>query len=314
MYLRIAVTSACNLRCEYCAPAPKPEPASALLSARELADIVSVIHQSAPLSKVRLTGGEPLLRPDLIEIVSHLRQALPGAELCLTTNGTLLTLALANQLRAAGITRLNISLDTLDSAAFTQITGGGLLKETLRGISAAREAGIERVKLNAVLLRTGDIAGITELVDFAVQSSLELRFIELMPFPKAREMHQRAYLPAQEVVRLLTARYGDFREVRREGSATVYEFHAGTRLGRVGFITSVSRPFCATCDRLRLDSHGIIHSCLRGPQGFDIRTPYREGDLPRVVAHVRAALALKKTVPTPTPDQWPERSISDIGG
>lgn len=269
--LRISVTDACNIRCQYCMPA---EGATFLHQSRLLSfeHIERFVRIAADLGirKIRITGGEPLMRPRLSELIGRLSR-VPGVDdLAITTNGMLL----ADQLPAmvqAGLKRINISLDTLNEATFKQLARRDGLAKVLEGIAATQAFPELRVRLNALILREVNYADIVPLADFARSQHLPLRFIEFMPLDAERAWQQQRVVTGEELRRVLSEHYGPLRALPvRDASqpATDYEFADG--LGIVGFIDSVTRPFCGNCDRLRLTAEGRLRNCLFGHQEWDI--------------------------------------------
>jgi cyclic pyranopterin phosphate synthase len=273
--------------------------------------LVQAVGNVAPLAKVRLTGGEPLLRPGLDHLVADLREALPNStSLCLTTNGMLLP-GLAGKLKRAGLDSINISLDAPDQENLARATGGAARLDTVvRGVEAAREQGIARLKINAVLLRTVNGDRLERLVTLAAGLGCELRFIELMPLGVARGIYDRESLPAAEALDRIARRYPVVEALDRTGTATRYRLRLGE--GRdtiIGFITPVSDPFCGTCNRVRLDSRGRLLSCLRNERdGVDLATPLRQSR--DVTPLVREALESKSR----PQEGWPRRAMVAIGG
>jgi len=281
-YLRISVTDRCNYRCRYCMPPEGVEffAHQDILRYEELVRIARVAH-GLGLRRVRITGGEPLVRRDLVKFIAALRRELPGLEdLALTTNGALLA-PLARDLKTAGLDRVNISLDTLDPTKFRRLTRLGNLDDVLRGVEAAVREGLTPVKLNAVLMRgiNDDLEAVTALLRFAREHGATLRFIELMPIGAAETGSQQDYfVPASELIARLQAA-GLIRE--REpfsgqggGPAVYYRLPEG---GRLGFITALSDGFCDACTRLRLSAEGRLYPCLAAPDFIDLRGPLRRG-------------------------------------
>lgn len=277
--LRLGVTDRCDLRCAYCMPPEGVElaPRSALLSLERLAAVVDWLHRSYPLARIKLTGGEPLVRRGLVDLVRDLA-TLPGSpELSLTSNGTRLA-AHAAELAAVGLARVNISLDTLDPERFRQLTRGGSLADVLAGIAAARAAGLAPIKLNAVLHRSSWRDDVPALLDFAAAQRLRLRFLELMRTGTERAWCAAEAIPANEVLMWL--------ERHRDCELTQGHILAAggpepARTGRlrwrgaeleVGWILPVSRPFCADCDRFRLDPRGRLRRCLMDPVTLPLAT------------------------------------------
>ncbi len=311
IYLRLSICDECNLRCTYCRPAREHRLAVGRpgLDTDSLLRLVGWLDAEVELRKLRLTGGEPLLRPDVVEVVAALRQRLPRTELCLTTNGTRLV-ELAAGLRSAGLDRINVSLDTVDAEVYTALTRGGRLAAVLDGLAAARTAGFAPLKVNAVLLRSLAGAALERLVRWAAREAVELRFIELMPISVAAGMHRTEFLASSEVLAGLEQRFGRSELLAASATAQRHRLRVDGRELVVGFISSVSEPFCDRCDRLRLDSRGKLFACLRHPDWLDLAAPLRRGDeaevrqrLARVLAHKCAPECI-----------WPGRQMSAIGG
>jgi len=290
-YLRVSVTDRCNYRCVYCMPAGglSWQPKDEQLSSAEIIRLVQ-IFVGMGVQKVRLTGGEPTLRADLPALVEGLAR-LPGLrDLALSTNGHTLA-ALAPRLRAAGLHRVNISLDSLDPDRFRALTRGGDLARVLAGVDAALSAGLRPVKINAVLLRGHNDDEAPALVAWALERAphLELRFIEYMPF-EAR-WHQS--VPAAELRRALAPRFPlepDGPRGPLDGPAR--RFRVGPL--KVGFISPLSEHFCATCNRLRLGSDGHLRTCLAHEDTPSLRDLLRGGaDDAALAAAIRAMVAGK---------------------
>ncbi len=278
LYLRLSVTDHCNLRCRYCRPERDPsghaDPSTA--SDDEIFDIIRLIRGEYPIHKVRVTGGEPTLRKDLPRLVARLREEMPQVELALTTNGLLLA-PIAAELRRAGIDSINISIDTLDAAAFRRLTRGGSLAAVLAGLEAAHAAGYEKIRLNAVLMRNFNGGRLDELVSLAARYDCELRFIELMPYGEGAAIYDEEYLSGDEALESLQQSFTYLGAAPDSATAARHRFLVEGRERTVGFITTVSHPFCERCDRLRLDSHGRIYACMRTPVGVDLLGPLRPG-------------------------------------
>ncbi len=269
-YLRLSLTEACNFRCTYCLPDGyrKQAGAPAALSVAEIARLVGAFA-ALGLWKVRLTGGEPSLRPELLDIARAVAGTRGIRRLAMTTNGYRLA-ERARDYAAAGIGALNVSIDSLDTERFARITGHDRLEEVLEGVDAARTAGITAVKLNTVLMRGINDDELGAFMDFVGQNDLTLRFIELMRTNDNVPFFARHRLPGAEIAGQL-ARAG-WRPVAREagaGPATDYAHPSGR--GRIGIIAPYSRDFCASCNRLRVSSTGKLHLCLFGDHGSDLR-------------------------------------------
>ncbi len=274
--LRISVTDRCNIRCVYCMPEDVAFlPRTSLLSFEEIVRFVRVAA-GLGVDKVRLTGGEPLVRkglPVLVEMVA----AVEGIrDIGVTTNGILLA-PIARDLRSAGLARINVSLDTLDADRFLRLTRRTGLPEVIAGILAAKEAGFDPVKLNAVAIRGETEEDILPLAHFAREHGLELRFIEYMPLD-AGEWERSKVLPADEILDRLAGEFGPLSPVPNpdpRAPALDYEFADGR--GRIGLIASVTRPFCGNCNRVRLTADGKLRNCLFALDETDIRGMIRGG-------------------------------------
>jgi len=269
--LRISLTDRCNIRCFYCMPETGAEflPLRGLLSFEQILRFVSVVLPLG-IEKIRLTGGEPLLRPKLPDLIAGLSRLGGVRDLALTTNGVLLSGA-AEPLFQAGLRRLNVHLDTLDRERFRTITRRDELPRVLTGIDRAVAAGFHRVKLNAVAIKGLNEPDIVPLVRFARERNMEVRFIEFMPLDSQHLWGLERVLSADEMIEMLEREFGPLRPVPDadpRAPATEYRFEDGQR---VGFIASVSRPFCANCNRLRLTADGKLRYCLFAREETDIR-------------------------------------------
>ena len=262
--LRISVTEKCSLRCTYCMPEEglPAIPRSDLLTPAEIGRLVGIAARDLGVREVRFTGGEPLMRADLAEILAAARAAAPALPIALTTNGVGLDKRLP-ALLAAGLDRVNISLDTIDREHFARLTRRDRLPAVLAGIEAARDAGLDPVKVNAVLMREtlGDAA---ELLAWAVGAGVHLRFIEQMPLDADGVWSRDALVDAEELLAVLGTRFV-LEPIGRDDPASPAELWrvAGTD-ATVGIIASVTRAFCAECDRTRLTAEGAVASCLFG--------------------------------------------------
>jgi GTP 3',8-cyclase len=274
--LRISVTDRCNIRCVYCMPeAVRFLPRAELLSFEEIERFVRIAC-GVGVDKVRLTGGEPLVRRELPTLIAQLA-AIPGLrDIGLTTNGILLA-PQAQDLYDAGLRRINISLDTMDPAKFQQLTRRPGFEQVIEGIMAAKQAGIAPVKINAVAIRGVTEEDVLPLARFARQHGLELRFIEYMPLDAGHLWERNKVLFAADILELLREGIGPLVPAADQdprAPALDYEFADG---GRVGFIASVSRPFCQSCNRIRLTADGKLRNCLFSLAETDMRGLLRGG-------------------------------------
>lgn len=269
-YLRLSVTDLCNCRCVYCMGengVPRL-PHSAILSFEEIEEIVRAAV-SLGVTKVRLTGGEPLVRRGIDELVRRLRGIEGVEELAMTTNGARLA-EYAEALKEAGLDRLNVSLDTLDPEKFRRITRIGELRDTLDGLDAARRAGFEHIKLNTVLMGGVNDDEIAEIAALAKDGAFDVRFIELMPIGECTDWDRRRFLPAERVLEYLPK--GE--RVPSDGVAELWR-PAGFR-GTVGLIRPLSHRFCADCDRIRVTADGCLKPCLHSAREIPLRGKHGE--------------------------------------
>jgi cyclic pyranopterin phosphate synthase len=270
--LRISVTDRCNIRCFYCMPEHGGEftPISQLLSFPEILRFLSVVIPLG-IRKVRLTGGEPLLRPGMPDLISQI-SGMPGlTDIALTTNGVRLA-EMAKPLYDAGLRRLNVHLDTLNRERFSQITRRDDLPRVLAGLQAALDVGFPSIKLNAVAIRGVTEADVIPLARFARDRNLEIRYIEFMPLDDQHLWSRERVLLADEMIETLSSEFGPLTPVPDsdpQAPATEYQYADGR--GRVGFIASVSRPFCLNCNRLRLTADGKLRYCLFAREETDVR-------------------------------------------
>jgi cyclic pyranopterin phosphate synthase len=285
-YLRVSITDRCNERCTYCMPQELQEwvPREEILTFEETLRLMRIAAELG-VSKVRITGGEPLTRRDVIDFVKRIPE-IPGIRsIGLSTNGTLLAReiaphqTMADVLRAAGVESLNISLDTLDRAVYSQITGRDFHEQVLRGIDAAITAGFEQLKLNTVLMRSRNEDQLIPLIQFAGLRNLILRFIEMMPVSTTEVLDEGNFMSANEAKRIAESYFGTLIpevEFRTNGPATYYQIPG--RKQRIGFIGAMTNlHFCESCDKLRLTCDGKLRPCLGSYLEFDIMKPLRAG-------------------------------------
>ena len=294
--LRVSLTDKCNLRCTYCMPAeglpwlPKDE----LLTTPELLTLVEAAV-TAGITEVRLTGGEPLVRPDVVEIVSGIA-AMEGPqgrpEVLMTTNGLGLA-KIAPALKEAGLTRVNVSLDTLHPERFHEITRRDRFDDVVAGMAAAHEAGLRPVKVNSVLQRGINDDEVVDLTRWAVERGYELRFIEQMPLDAQHSWERTEMITGQEILASLRAEF-DLEELPGRGAAPAERFRIDGGPATVGVVASVTMPFCGSCDRLRLTADGQLRNCLFANGETDLRGPLRSGATEEEIhALVHECLALK---------------------
>jgi cyclic pyranopterin phosphate synthase len=319
--LRVSLTDRCNLRCAYCMP---PEgldwlPSADVLTDDEIVRLITVGVELLGITTVRLTGGEPLLRKNLELLVSDIAALSPVPEIALTTNGIGLA-ARAEKLAAAGLRRINVSLDTLDPEIFAKLSRRRRLSDVLDGIAAAREAGLQPVKINTVLLRGVNDHEAFDLLQWAMAERVQLRFIEQMPLDPQHGWKRDEMITAAEIKQQLGQHVDlieDPKDVLTRGSAPAELFRVAGTDYSVGIIASVTQPFCGACDRVRLTADGQIRNCLFARTESDLRTPLRSGASDAELAALWvAAVAGKKPghgINDPSFLQ-PDRPMSAIGG
>jgi GTP 3',8-cyclase len=316
--LRISVTDRCNIRCFYCMPIENVRfrPRNELLTFEEIARFVRVAARLG-VNKLRLTGGEPLVRSDLHVLVRELA-AVPGiTEIALTTNGMLLDEQAAG-LKAAGLMRLNISLDALNEETFEKIARAKGLKRVLDGIFAAQRAGFRKIRLNAVSIRGITEAEVVPLADFARQHGLELRFIEYMPLDAEQHWQHDQVLSGEEVRQIIEQYVGRLEPLPVDDpSQPATDFRYLDGRGRVGFINPVTQPFCGNCNRLRLTAEGQVRNCLFSTVEWDARAVMRGGgsddELSSLLQSCIGAKRAGHGIDTPE-FLRPERAMYQIGG
>lgn len=322
--LRVSVTDRCNLRCAYCMPADGLPwiPAPDLLTDQETMRLVRIAVTRLGVTQVRFTGGEPLLRQGLVEIIAATAALTPRPAISLTTNGIGLA-RLAAPLRAAGLDRVNISLDTLDPARFKALTRRDRLSDVLTGIAAAQTAGLNPVKLNAVIQRGANTRDILPLLDFALAHGYQLRYIEHMPLDSGHTWTHEGTVSAGEIRAEIETRYVLKPDPAHRGGAPAETYlipghHAADgRTARVGIIASVTEPFCAACERTRLTAEGTVRSCLFSHHETDLRTALRDGASDEDLAHSWAQAMRGKPAAHgigTSGFRQPQRTMSAIGG
>ena len=277
-YLRISITDRCNLRCVYCMPSEGIE----LRSHRDILTLeeISRVAEAAAavgISKIRLTGGEPLARlglPDLVQMIS----GTPGIDdISMTTNGTLLARH-ANELAAAGLNRVNVSLDTLRPERFRQITRRGTLADVWAGIKAAQRAGLNPIKLNVVVIRGLNENEVTDFAQMTLARPWHIRFIEIMPLGTNAAWAGDGYVPMTKVRKLIEDAFGPLEPVGGPaGNGPARYYRLAGAVGTLGFISPVSEHFCFSCNRLRLTADGKLRPCLLSDYEMDLRAPLRAG-------------------------------------
>ncbi|MBI5247613.1 MAG: GTP 3',8-cyclase MoaA [Elusimicrobia bacterium] len=318
-YLRLSVTDRCNLRCVYCLPevAPRFSPGADLLSDDEIVELVSAFARMG-VSKIRLTGGEPLVRPGLPGLVRRLSRIAGVNDLSLSTNGVLLG-GFAHELKAAGLSRVNISLDTLDPARFAKIARFGALNDVLSGIEAALDARLAPVKLNVVVakgMNDDEIGAFAALTD---KKPLHVRFIELMPMGETGFFSAERRVPLGDMLSQAAPLAPASPEERPLGHGPARYYRRPGASGTIGFISALSCGFCDACNRVRLSASGTLIPCLDGEEGVDLRTPLRaSAGVNTLMALIREAIRNKPgshdmVARLAAPDASP-RFMCSIGG
>jgi cyclic pyranopterin phosphate synthase len=316
--LRVSLTDRCNLRCTYCMPEqglawlPKPT----LLTDDEVAALVRIAVEQLGVTEVRFTGGEPLLRPGIVAIVEQAARLNPRPKLSVTTNGIGLS-RLAGALAAAGLDRVNVSLDTLRPDRFEELTRRDRIEDVFAGLRAADEAGLRPVKLNAVLMRGINDDEAVPLLHFAVEHGYELRFIEQMPLDAQHAWRREDMVTQAEILAALRQEFTLTDDPGERGAAPAETYIVDNGPVKVGVIASVTQPFCGACDRTRLTADGQVRNCLFSQEETDLRGLLRDGAADEVIAKAwRVAMWGKRAghgIDDPTFLQ-PARPMSAIGG
>lgn len=275
-YLRISLTDACNLRCVYCMPENMTfRPRHELMTDEEILYLVRV-GASLGVNKIRLTGGEPTIRPNLVELVRGIAQTPGITDLAMTTNGILLD-KLAKPLAEAGLRRVNISVDTLDADKFHKITRWGHIDDLWRGIRAAEEAGMTPIKLNSVVVRDFNEVDMIDLARLTLENDWDVRFIEMMPFGEISDFQQSNVVTFQEMRARVESVFGPLEEAGYDFVDPSRPFRIAGAMGTLGFISSVTEPFCQGCGRVRLTADGKLRLCLLRDDEVDLLSVLRQG-------------------------------------
>jgi cyclic pyranopterin phosphate synthase len=277
-YLRVSVTDRCNLHCTYCRPKEgiSLKGHEDILRYEEIIRVICVAVKMG-LIKVRLTGGEPLVRRGFVDFLASLKGINGLMDISLTTNGILLE-EFAERIYQAGVRRINISLDSLNKDKYARITNGGDLNAVLRGIAKTEEAGFSPIKINTVAIKGFNDDEVLAFARLAADKPFQVRFIELMPLGQANLAHGKDYLPAAELMRSISAHF-ELEQIadkknKSDGPAKIYKIKGGR--GEIGFINPVSSHFCATCNRLRLTADGKLLLCLLNKEEIDLKKALRE--------------------------------------
>ncbi|RCS54514.1 GTP 3',8-cyclase MoaA [Bremerella cremea] len=316
--LRVSVTDRCNIRCFYCMPLEniRFKARAELLTFEEIARVVRVAALHG-VRKLRLTGGEPLVRSNLPELIRLLREIGGIEEVALTTNGILLA-EQAEALKQAGLSRVNISLDSLNEEIFQQITRRAGVERVLAGIAAAQKVGFAEIRLNTVAIRHLTEGEIVPLANFARENDLHLRFIEFMPLDADKAWHTDQVLSGRQLREIISRDVAPLVEIDRldkSQPATDYAYADGKQ--RVGFINSVTEPFCGSCNRLRMTAEGQLRNCLFGTTEWDARQILRSGGSDHELAKLLSdcVRAKKASHGMDSPEFVPpERAMYQIGG
>jgi cyclic pyranopterin phosphate synthase len=323
-YLRVSITDRCNERCSYCMPQELQEwlPRQEILTYEETLRLIRIAAELG-VSKVRITGGEPLTRRDVINFIQRIPEIAGIKSIGLSTNGTLLSREIspgkimAGALRSAGVQSVNISLDTLDREVYSQITGRDFHEEVLRGVNAAIAAGFDQIKLNTVLMRGRNEDQLIPLTEFAGTRGLILRFIEMMPVSTTDVLDEHNFMSVFEAKKLIESCYGNLipeTEFRTNGPATYYQIPGhGQRIGFIGAMTNLH--FCESCNKLRLTCDGKLRPCLGSYLEFDIMKPLRAGASDEKLRQFFLGVVERKPAQHDFRDNYqPNRKMIAIGG
>jgi GTP 3',8-cyclase len=316
--VRVSVTDKCNFRCTYCMPAEGLEwlGREEILTFEEIARLIDVLARLG-VDEVRLTGGEPLVRRDLPVLVGLLAQVEGVRDLSLTTNGILLD-RLAGPLVAAGLRRINVSLDSLNHVRFAEITRRDALDAVLRGLEAAeRHPQLSPIKVNCVAVKGFTETEVPALADLARRKPYVVRFIEFMPLDADEAWREDDVLTGAEIRGLVEEHYGPLVELPAKSSSTARRFRFADGVGELGFVNPVSEPFCSSCDRIRITADGQLRTCLFSRREWDLKTPLRDGssdeELIRFIRFAVRHKELKHRINDPGFVRA-SRSMSQIGG
>ncbi len=314
-YLRISLTDRCNLRCIYCMPEQGTEfrPSAHLLADDELLRLVHIFAR-LDFDRIRLTGGEPTVRPNLVSIVERMARTPGIREVAMTTNAMLLE-KYAEPLAQAGLKRVNISMDTLDAEQFTQMTRFGRLDTVWRGIFAAERAGLTPIKLNSVIVRGYNENEIVDLARLTLDRPWDMRFIEVMPIGSIADFQVNSLVPVAEMKQRIEQALGPLEPLEWSGHSPFRPYRLHDAHGTLGFISSVSDPFCDGCNRVRLTTDGKLRYCLLRDDELDLMTPLRAGaGDDQLLELVRAGVYRKPKGHALAENHFPHDQMSGIGG
>jgi GTP 3',8-cyclase len=315
-YIRISVTDRCNLRCVYCMPEEGVDllKHQQMMSFEEIYNLVKALVPSG-IKKIRLTGGEPLVRSGIESLIRMLRSIPEIEDITLTTNGILLE-EMAEGLKAAGLTRVNVSLDSLEESRFKQITRWGNLDKVLKGIDKAIETGLKPVKINVVAIKGFNDDEFVNFVEYAYNKEVQVRFIELMPIGESDDEAILKHYPIDKIKELIETKYQleETSDIKTNGPAENYKIIGGK--GSVGFIGALSHKFCSTCNRLRVTSDGKIRPCLYIDKEYDVLKHIREGASADELRAFVEEIILGKPEGHNMEEGWgnQRRKMSQIGG
>lgn len=308
-YLRLSITDRCNLRCRYCMPAGGIEKLQhdSILSLEEIDEIVSAFVELG-INKVRITGGEPLVRNGIISLIEKISRHSGIKDLALTTNGIHLK-SMAKDLKEAGLTRVNVSLDSLNDKKYAQMTRGGKLKQVLEGIEMARQVGLTPIKLNVVLIGGFNDDEVEQFVALTQDQAIDVRFIELMPIGEVATWSLENFLSNDYVLQKVPSL---IKELSTEiGSPAVY-YRLPDGKGRVGLISPISCKFCDSCNRIRLTSEGKLKYCLHSNEEIDLRKAIKEkGSLKELIEYSILQKPLEHSIEE---GQFISRNMVQVGG
>ncbi len=308
-YLRISITDLCNLRCKYCMPEKGIEkiPHNEILRLEEIEELAR-IFVSLGVNKIRITGGEPLIRKGILNLIENIGKIEGLKDFAMTTNGIFLK-KYAKDLKNAGLNRVNISLDTLNEEKYRDITKGGDIKEVLKGIEEAKKVGLTPIKLNVVLIGGLNEDEIEDFVDLTKNENIDVRFIELMPIGQAKDWSLDKFISNKIVLEKVK----ELKEITKEDISSPAKYYKlPNSKGKVGLINPISCKFCDNCNRIRLTADGKIKTCLHSNEEIDLRTPLRKGeDLRKIITDVVINKPKEHNLEN---GEYIERNMTTIGG
>nr|WP_204615424.1 GTP 3',8-cyclase MoaA [Desulforadius tongensis] len=315
-YLRVSVTDRCNLRCVYCMPAEgvKTVKHEEILTLEEIYKIIKV-SAAVGIRKVRLTGGEPLVRLGIVDLVKNISNLPQIDDISITTNGILLK-EMGKDLKKAGLKRVNISLDSMHAKRYRSITRNGQLKKVMQGIEEALKLDLKPLKINTVVVRGVNSDEVVDFARWTKEAPVHVRFIELMPIGTSSPWAGDRYVPAEEIRDMITDKLGCLnKESKVIGSGPARYYRLANAPGTIGFITAMSDHFCSKCNRLRLTATGGLRPCLFDKREIDIKTPLRSGASEEFLAKIISEAVLLKPDRHHMDYGWrDQRVMSQIGG